>query len=425
MSYQPLLDELQSYEDEYREYRELFQSDGEVDPTEQSQLDQIESLISVLRQSLGQQTSANGNGMCSAAATTGTGATGSSASSANMRVVPGAGGYEYEQHADGAIFIVKSPTDGTARTEVKKGTTGYNAILAEIGPFPSSGAPKPSLPTPPARSPNSGLPPATGGGGSPGYGDAPQNPPAEIPPGAVPANLEQLMAKEELTTDEVAEARRLIAQQPQDLQAALYEQLQEKVEYCNQRNNDCSQETSTGGTCNLTAVAMALQYLGVKNPYPQMDFDEALVKIATDENMGAITSADTWAKVAKKLGVNDVTVFASSVKQKRSWWESTVDNGYLKKGYGVVMSLDGHVVRLQAITEAGLVVDDPYGASKLSGRTFDDNGDGVGDRPKYSFTDSNDSSDKDGDAAANSGDDTGYPWADVEKYTFKYLVALK
>jgi hypothetical protein len=129
--------------------------------------------------------------------------------------------------------------------------------------------------------------------------------------------------------------------------------------------------------------------------------------------------------VAKKLGVNDVTVFASSVKQKRSWWESTVDNGYLKKGYGVVMSLDGHVVRLQAITEAGLVVDDPYGASKLSGRTFDDNGDGVGDRPKYSFTDSNDSNAKDGDAAANSGDDTGYPWADVEKYTFKYLVALK
>jgi hypothetical protein len=184
-------------------------------------------------------------------------------------------------------------------------------------------------------------------------------------------------------------------------------------------------ENADGGTCNLTAVAMALQYLGIKNPYPQMDFDEALVKIATDEKMGALTSSSTWQKVAAKLGVNNFTVFASGVKEKRSWWESTVDNGYLKKGYGVVMSLDGHVIRLQAVTDAGLVVDDPYGASKLSGRTFDDNGDGVADRPKYSFTKSNDAGAKDGDTAANAGDDTGYPWADVEKYTFKYLIALK
>jgi hypothetical protein len=66
-----------------------------------------------------------------------------------MRVVPGAGGYEYEQHADGAIYIVKSPINGTARTEVQKGTTGYNAILAEIGPFPTADGPEPTLPTPP------------------------------------------------------------------------------------------------------------------------------------------------------------------------------------------------------------------------------------------------------------------------------------
>jgi hypothetical protein len=335
-----------------------------------------------------------------------------------MRVVAGAGGYEYEQHSDGAIFIVKSPQNASARIEVKKGTTAYSAILAEIGPFPSTSVPSP--PTPPANSPSPGLPPKTGGGtDGPGYGGG-----KEIPPGAVPANLEQLMAKDELTSDEIAEARRLIAQQPQDLQGALYEQLQEKVEYCNQRNNE-SMENADGGTCNLTAVAMALQYLGIKNPYPQMDFDEALVKIATDEKMGALTSSSTWQKVAAKLGVNNFTVFASGVKEKRSWWESTVDNGYLKKGYGVVMSLDGHVIRLQAVTDAGLVVDDPYGASKLSGRTFDDNGDGVADRPKYSFTKSNDASAKDGDTAANAGDDTGYPWADVEKYTFKYLIALK
>jgi hypothetical protein len=68
MSYQQLLDELQTYEDEYREYRELFESDGEVDPTEQAQLDLIETMIGQLRQSLTGNPSGNGEDMCVAPA---------------------------------------------------------------------------------------------------------------------------------------------------------------------------------------------------------------------------------------------------------------------------------------------------------------------------------------------------------------------
>ncbi len=64
MSYQQLLDELQTYEDEYQEFRQLFESDGEVDPSEQAYLDQIEIMISQIRQSLTQQAEANGEGMC-------------------------------------------------------------------------------------------------------------------------------------------------------------------------------------------------------------------------------------------------------------------------------------------------------------------------------------------------------------------------
>ena len=65
MSYQQLLDELKTYEDEYREYRDLFLSDGEgIDPAEQAQLDMIESMIGQIRESLSAQASANGDGMC-------------------------------------------------------------------------------------------------------------------------------------------------------------------------------------------------------------------------------------------------------------------------------------------------------------------------------------------------------------------------
>src|SRR4051812_29551455 len=35
------------------------------------------------------------------------------------RVVAGGGGYEFEQHADGKIFITKSPKHGNERIEVK------------------------------------------------------------------------------------------------------------------------------------------------------------------------------------------------------------------------------------------------------------------------------------------------------------------
>ena len=43
----------------------------------------------------------------------------------------------------------------------------------------------------------------------------------------------------------------------------------------------------------------------------------------------------------------------------------------LKKGYGVMLSLDGHIVRCQSVTEEYLVVDDPMGKQKtLCPRTY-------------------------------------------------------
>jgi len=76
MSYQQLLDELLTYESEYREYRELFESDGNIDPSEQAQLDLIETMIGQIRQSLTGNASENGDGMCVAPPVQGDYATG-------------------------------------------------------------------------------------------------------------------------------------------------------------------------------------------------------------------------------------------------------------------------------------------------------------------------------------------------------------
>jgi hypothetical protein len=76
MSYDQLLSELQTYEDEYREYLDLFQSDGNIDSAEQAQLDRLEDMIRQLRQSLTANASENGDGMCVAPPVPGDYATG-------------------------------------------------------------------------------------------------------------------------------------------------------------------------------------------------------------------------------------------------------------------------------------------------------------------------------------------------------------
>jgi hypothetical protein len=49
---QELIETVNRFESDYREYREIFESDGKVDPKEQAQLDHIEFMIGQLRQSL-------------------------------------------------------------------------------------------------------------------------------------------------------------------------------------------------------------------------------------------------------------------------------------------------------------------------------------------------------------------------------------
>ena len=140
-----MYDSLQQEVDDYRkvlaDYRALYEEDGTISSEEQAHLDALEKKISQVAEALGSNYESNGNGYASgngSASSAPIPSTGAS-SSATTRVVPGAGGYEYEQHADGSIFIVKSPVNGVTRIQVQEGTTAYNAILAEIGPFPSSG----------------------------------------------------------------------------------------------------------------------------------------------------------------------------------------------------------------------------------------------------------------------------------------------
>ncbi|PIB34148.1 hypothetical protein BFP72_01245 [Reichenbachiella sp. 5M10] len=251
-------------------------------------------------------------------------------------------------------------------------------------------------------------------------------------------DLDRLMSQERLEPEQIAEVRKLVAKLPKKGQAKYYIELQSKVNYKNQRNNesdatesdekkhDWINSNSTAGDimCNLTSVAMALEYLGVSNPEPEIQFEDYLEGKRIEDFPGLPRTKDlTWSKLASSLGVTSQTINVGSNKEDvlRSKLE-----GELKEGAGIVLSAfsykssKGHIVRLQGIEFEGLRVDDPYGKvsdhlgdreSGLSG--YYKKGEGAYDNRNSKSTES------------GVGEDNLWKWEDLLKTEIKYAVVFK
>lgn len=326
-----------------------------------------------------------------------------------------------------------------------EGQPAYVTTMTSAVDFaPEAGVPEEEIPAPgggvadPApRDPATGEP-TTGG---PGYGapdneDGPQlgAPEDEAPGNEAPGNeapeagggwdngggsngtLDELLAKEILDVTEITQARELIEALPPAQQSEKFLLLQKKVEYANQRDNESDQETADGGTCAFTSISMAMKMLGIANPQPDKQFEDVLVEMA---GTGDITTAAVWSNVAEGLGVGMDTVVADRRQVQREEWEAIRDN-HLAKGQGVIVSLWGHVVRLQEVNSAGLVVDDPYGESTIKESERRDR-DGGEDDSKYNWEGSNSTEEGEGD---NKGEDVSYAWEDVDTYIFGGVYAF-
>jgi hypothetical protein len=234
------------------------------------------------------------------------------------------------------------------------------------------------------------------------------------------------MAKPRLTTEEIATARvRIDAMPDGPAKVALYTQLQEKVQYINQRNvGTYAGENAGGGSCNLTSLAMCMSYLGLGIPdtyktmpgFPTTNIVEQLEFIRRTENLGARTTMAGWGGVATAVGAVKTDLVFDQVKN-RAWWESNVRDAHLNAGHAVMTSIHGHIIRIQAVTEAGVVVDDPYGASKL--KAGQSRGwDGKNDSSRADLQGSNKG------VGETVGEDHVWPWADVEIHNFHWIVAF-
>lgn len=223
--------------------------------------------------------------------------------------------------------------------------------------------------------------------------------------------LGALMQQEHLDAAQIAQARELIAKEPKAQREELYRALQAKVVYANQRDNQATLggkkiETPSGNMCNLTSLAMCLQYLGVPNPHPEMQYEDALEQVRQDKRLPGRIYEGGWGGVASALGVKH-KMLAGAATHPRTWWQSVV-GGALGSGQSVMCSITGHIVRIQDVTAEGLVVDDPYGRRILS----------AGGKKAWKLVENNSAKN------ADAGDDNLWTWDQVEPHSFLWVAAF-
>jgi peptidoglycan hydrolase-like protein with peptidoglycan-binding domain len=260
-----------------------------------------------------------------------------------------------------------------------------------------------------------GAPPAAGGGSAtepaaPAEPAAPETPEVSAPAAPVSGDLLTLMTKPRLSDEEVDAARELIAALPDEGQRADYfVQLQSKIAYHSQRDNQSKSGDKMIGDvmCNLTSLAMCLEYLGVDNPYPEMQYEDALEKVRVEHVGKPRTTSEGWGGVATYMGVQWGFVKGAGAKGK-DWYEANV-KPHLAAGEAVMLSIDGHICRLQAVAEGGLVADDPFGHSTL----------GTGGARGWAGTNVK------GSGTANTGEDITWPWEDVERHAMLWIAWFK
>lgn len=235
-----------------------------------------------------------------------------------------------------------------------------------------------------------------------------------------------LWKKSTLTTAEIKTARTYIdSLSDAKKKTKLFGELQEKVQYVNQRENSAyTGEGQGGGSCNLASLGMSLSFLGLEVPAEYQEvpgqengYIEQLEYIRRENNHAARTTYGGWGAVATDMGAeHDMILYQK--KTTKDWWLNTVKAGHLDKGHAIMVGINGHIVRAQAVTSKGVVTDDPYGKTKLKSGTS------RGWDEKNSTTiEANQDSDND-KHQPNEGEDHIWAWDDVIKHKFGWVVAL-
>ena len=161
--------------------------------------------------------------------------------------------------------------------------------------------------------------------------------------------------------------------------------------------------------------AMCLEYLGISCPDPNMQFEDYLEQIRADNNYGGRTTQEARQKITELLGAcySNEDYYRTFSKEKEEFKKFALSK--LESGCAIMLSVwpdcKGHLVRLQGITNEGLIIDDPYG--KVKGKT-----DGFDWREACNSGGYDTNSNAFEDAK---GSDNLWKWSDIQDVTLKYV----
>jgi Peptidase_C39 like family len=172
-----------------------------------------------------------------------------------------------------------------------------------------------------------------------------------------------------LSSEEIREYRQLVGQKPEAERTEWYRQLQPKIQFFNQLNNESSYYDRFGlvnkwNMCGVTSLSGALTYLGVKNPKPGMQFEDALEVIRREQKF---TPKDGGAESWKALGELSGYFGVTSRQVDGGLTDSRINDikAALDRGASVILGIRkdymGHLVRIQGYDSTGFIIDDPFG----------------------------------------------------------------
>ncbi|WP_229782250.1 hypothetical protein, partial [Deinococcus daejeonensis] len=261
-----------------------------------------------------------------------------------------------------------------------------------------------------------------------------RNAQSSTPPDQLDTLINLKSYKKTYTIKEINLARSLIVKiLDNKIKGDLFEILQSKIPYRNQRNNQSiglqSDRWSYKGRdgkihwvvytgkpigdimCNLTSLTMVLETLGIENP-SDGQYEDFLENVRRKNSLPPRTTEGGWAGVARQLKARKVMRKDQFRGDYNAWKDEILP--YLRNGNGVMMSLNGHIIRLQAITKNGIIVDDPYGRLPSL----------------LNYTPSNVTGSYNGNLNGRNketgiGEDTVFPWSQVGKFTFHWIAAFE
>ena len=135
------------------------------------------------------------------------------------------------------------------------------------------------------------------------------------------------------------------------------------------------------GSCNLTSLAMVLEYLGV-TPRTSARFPDELIDYCESSGLDR-HEADSLVKIASDYLAADNFRSNATIQQVKDWLNSPLKRAVILHGY---FTASGHIIVLTGYDETGFWVNDPYGEWRVDGYDRNDDVDSTkGKQLHYSF----------------------------------------